>query len=263
MMVLVVASVILYLAAVVWQCARVKSANVSKHGLVVLSLLAIAAHGMLLHQWIDLSTGQNLTLFNMFSLTAWMICLLIVLLMLKKPIELLSIFIFPIALFSILLVVIFPASLVVKTASNPNELFHILWAVITFCILCFAGVFALLLTLQDRLLRSKKGWLVMQGLPAIESMESTLFCLVGVGFVFLSVLLASSLYVYHALLLKQAFLLQKTCLVVLAWLVFALLLYGRKKWGWRGRRAVYGTLLGVLLLTIIYFGSKLLMQGLH
>ena len=160
----------------------------------------LAAHGMLLHQWIDLSSGQNLTFFNMFSMTAWLVCLLLVLLMLRRSVEVLLIFIFPIAVISILLVVIFPASLIVKTVSNPEELFHILWAVVTFCLLCFAGLFALLLALQDRLLRAKKGWLVLRSLPAIESMEATLFCLVGIGFVFLTVLLIVSLYEYHALL---------------------------------------------------------------
>ena len=58
-------------------------------------------------------------------------------------------------------------------------------------------------------------------------------------------------------------LLQKTCLVLIAWFIFALLLFGRKQWGWRGRRAIYWTLCGVILLAVIYFGSRLLMQGLQ
>ena len=33
--------------------------------------------------------------------------------------------------------------------------------------------------------------------------------------------------------------------------------------GVAGRKAIYGTLFGVLLLILIYFGSKLLLEGLH
>ena len=49
-----------------------------------------------------------------------------------------------------------------------------------------------------------------------------------------------------------------TVIVVVAWVIIGLLLLGRYLWGWRGRKAIYCTFSGVLLLLIVYFGSKLM-----
>ena len=57
------------------------------------------------------------------------------------------------------------------------------------------------------------------------------------GFIVLSALLVSSLF-FSTSIWMTGFLLGKTILVLLAWLIFAVLLLGRYYGGWRGRRAV-------------------------
>ena len=52
----------------------------------------------------------------------------------------------------------------------------------------------------------------------------------------------------------------KTLLSIFAWLVFAVLIWGRWKRGWRGRVAVRMTLAGIVLLLLSYFGSKLILE---
>ena len=52
----------------------------------------------------------------------------------------------------------------------------------------------------------------------------------------------------------------KTILSIFAWFVFALLLWGRWKFGWRGRKAIRWTLSGFGLLILAYFGSKLVLE---
>jgi ABC-type uncharacterized transport system permease subunit len=94
-------------------------------------------------------------------------------------------------------------------------------------------------------------------------MEKLLFQTIIIGFLLLSALLISSIYFFHPLLIGNVLLWQKTALVIMAWIIFAVLLMGRFFWGWRGRKAIYGTLLGVLLLIVIYFCSKLLLEGIH
>jgi ABC-type uncharacterized transport system permease subunit len=49
-------------------------------------------------------------------------------------------------------------------------------------------------------------------------------------------------------------------LAVSAWIVFAVLLYGRWRLGWRGRTAIRWTLGGFLLLVLAYFGSKFVLE---
>jgi ABC-type uncharacterized transport system permease subunit len=48
----------------------------------------------------------------------------------------------------------------------------------------------------------------------------------------------------------------KNLFSLLGWIAFAVLLFGRWKFGWRGRRALYWVLGGTALLVLGYLGSK-------
>ncbi len=48
----------------------------------------------------------------------------------------------------------------------------------------------------------------------------------------------------------------KNLFSVLGWLAFAVLLFGRWRYGWRGRRALYWIVGGTTLLVLGYLGSK-------
>ena len=50
-------------------------------------------------------------------------------------------------------------------------------------------------------------------------------------------------------------LVHKTVLSIAAWIVFGVLLFGRWRWGWRGRRAVQLTLIGMVVLLLAFFGQ--------
>jgi ABC-type uncharacterized transport system permease subunit len=89
-------------------------------------------------------------------------------------------------------------------------------------------------------------------------MEKTLFGTIGIGVILLSGVLITSILFFHQVLLN--IFLQKTILTLLAWLVFSSLLVGRFYFGWRGRKAIYCTLSGVAILSIIYFSSIIIME---
>ncbi|WP_416547534.1 inner membrane protein YpjD [Limnohabitans sp. DCL3] len=52
----------------------------------------------------------------------------------------------------------------------------------------------------------------------------------------------------------------KTIFALLSWLTFAVLLWGRSQWGWRGRRAVRVLYIGAGLLLLSYAGSRFVME---
>ena len=52
----------------------------------------------------------------------------------------------------------------------------------------------------------------------------------------------------------------KTVLSITAWAVFAVLLWGRWRFGWRGRTAIRWSLGGFVILALAYFGSKLVLE---
>jgi ABC-type uncharacterized transport system permease subunit len=48
----------------------------------------------------------------------------------------------------------------------------------------------------------------------------------------------------------------KAILSILAWCVYALLLWGHHTRGWRGRKVIMLSLIGSFILTLAYFGSR-------
>jgi ABC-type uncharacterized transport system permease subunit len=249
------------LAAIVQSMNLMHLWRYAKFWMIGLGFIAVCFHGVLLHHWIDLDAGQNLNFFNMVSLTVWLVSVFVLVMALFRAIGVLVIFSFPISAISILLVLQFPEVEMIQTAINPDALFHILLSIITFCLLGVAGLLALLLALQDSMLRRKRHTGFIESLPPLESLERLLFQVNGLGFVLLSVLIVTSLYFYHAILFSSFAVLQKTLLAVTAWVIFAGLLLGRFIGGWRGRTAIYGTLLGFGLLFLVYFGSRLLLKA--
>ena len=55
-------------------------------------------------------------------------------------------------------------------------------------------------------------------------------------------------------------LVHKTVLSLIAWCVFAALLWGRRQYGWRGKTAVKWTLIGFTFLLLAYIGSKFVLE---
>jgi ABC-type uncharacterized transport system permease subunit len=125
-------------------------------------------------------------------------------------------------------------------------------------LLGIGALMAVAIALQDARLRNRKpsGWLLM--LPSLEEMEQILFSILSMGFVLLTLSLFSGLIFVDNLLAQH--LAHKTVLSVMAWLVFATLLVGRWRRGWRGKKAVYMALVGFVFLALAYFGSKLVLE---
>ncbi len=55
-------------------------------------------------------------------------------------------------------------------------------------------------------------------------------------------------------------LVHKTVLSVLSWVVFGVLLIGRRRYGWRGAKAVHWTLTAMALLLLAFFGSQFVIE---
>ena len=227
-----------------------------KQYVAIIAIAAIVLHALLLHVWIDRPIGQDLNFCDLFSLASWLIALIVLIVAMRRPIGALFIFIFPVCAASIVLIRISPRPILINTLADPLILFHILLGVLTFCVLCFAGLLAILLAIQEYCLRCKKLMRLMSQLPALESMENLLFQIIRWGFILLTLVLFTSFYFYHATLFAKKYLVQKTMLATTAWFVFAWLLLGRYLQGWSGRKAIYGTLFAVFLLVVSYYGSQ-------
>jgi ABC-type uncharacterized transport system permease subunit len=124
--------------------------------------------------------------------------------------------------------------------------------------LSIAGVYALFASLIDHVLRRHHLSPLVRTLPPLVVLESLLFKLTAVGFVLLTISLFSGIVFINDIFAQH--LVHKTILSILTWLVFGLLLWGRWRYGWRGRLAVRLTLAGIILLVLSYFGTKLVLE---
>jgi ABC-type uncharacterized transport system permease subunit len=248
-------TMLLYLAAASTQwLAPARFGLPSRGAMLVFAVLAVLGHAYLLHYAIDTQWGQNLSVFNLASLAAWLIAILFIFLVAAKPLEKLGLILFPLAASSVFLAFCWPGDHMVATAKNLPQLLHILLAVVTFSVLAFAGIQSILLMLLDRQLHRKISLNWLNRLPPLETMESLLFQMISTGFILLTLLLISSIYFYSATIGPGFY--SKTLVACLSWLVFAMLILGHYLLGWRGKKAVFCTALGVFIVLLLYFGAQ-------
>jgi ABC-type uncharacterized transport system permease subunit len=126
-------------------------------------------------------------------------------------------------------------------------------------LLAIAAFQAALLSIGDYELKNRK-LAVLRRMPPLQTMESLLFELLWVGLIFLSFSIASGFIFLDDSADNRGGLIHHTMITLIAWLVFATLLWGRYKLGWRGSLASRWALAGFGLLLIGYFGSKLVLE---
>jgi ABC-type uncharacterized transport system permease subunit len=136
---------------------------------------------------------------------------------------------------------------------------HIALSVLAYSLITVGTALAIALALLDRRLRKRQplGWMSM--LPAVESLESGMFAALAAGFAILSLALFSGFFFVEDLLAQS--LSRKVVLSCIAWLILAILLFGRWRFGWRGRTARNWALWGFVILVLAYFGSKIVLEN--
>ncbi|MSQ91838.1 MAG: hypothetical protein EXR87_02730 [Gammaproteobacteria bacterium] len=135
---------------------------------------------------------------------------------------------------------------------------HILLALGSAGMFSIAAVLVILLALQDGQLRSKRPANWLMSLPPVESLEHAMFTVIGTGMAALTLAILAGLLFVTDLFAQH--LVHKAILALTAWLIFAVLLFGRWRFGWRGRKAAVYTLAGFVVLALAYFGSKFVLE---
>lgn len=221
-------------------------------------LLGALAHTVVLYHAIFVAGGLDLGLSNTFSLVSWQIALILLLAACRQPVENLALPILPIGAISVLAIHWNAGKPGIITYTSWPLDAHILLSLLAYSLLAVAAMQALALAYQDYRLRHHQPGGLAGALPPLAIMENLLFQTLAAGFALLSLALFSGLIFVHDLFDQH--LAHKTALSLLAWLVFAVLLWGRWKFGWRGRTAIRWTLGGFLTLMLAYFGSRLVLE---
>ena len=225
---------------------------------LMLGLAAVFIHGLILYPTILTGGGLNLGIFYAASLVAMTTSLLLLLASFIEPVENLGIPVFVVAALCIGLTMIFPDPHIVTNAASWQLDSHILASLLAYSILGLAVLQALLLAIQDSHLRNRTPGGFIRALPQLQTMESLLFQMITTGFTLLTLALVTGILFLEDLFAQH--LVHKTILSLIAWVVFAVLLWGRWRFGWRGRVAIRWTIGGFIFLMLAYFGSKFVLE---
>ncbi len=141
-----------------------------------------------------------------------------------------------------------------RYGDSPWAAVHIAIALVAYALFVVAALQALMLTGLEKRLRN--GMDAVGDTPPLLTLERYLFRLVGAGFALLTLALASGFLFSEQLFGKPVTFTHKNVFSVAGWLAFAVLLFGRARYGWRGRTALRWVVLGTILLVLGYLGSK-------
>lgn len=222
---------------------------------LLLATIALVFHGWVVIHQTGLPIGLSLPLFTSLSATTLTIVLLHIALCMRQPADYLGLAVYPGA----------ALSLIVSHASGGGTpivgaaiQIHVLLSLVAYGVLSLAAAQAVLVSIQRHFLSIHKPGGFIRALPPLDLTERLLFSLLTIGFVLLTLALASG-FAFLDNMFDQK-LVHKTILSCIGWGIFGTLLYGRWQFGWRGKRAVHWTLGGFCVLVLAYFGTKVVVE---
>ena len=223
-----------------------------------LAVPALLAHLLSWSTAVFRAGGLDLGLFNAASLFFWVIALVAWAASWRAPLANLLPVLYLLAIVSTLSALFLHTGYAPRTAVGWGVGSHILFSLLSYSILGIAALQAVALALLIRRLKHRRLHGLVAVMPPLQTMEDLLFRLIWTGELLLTLSIVTG-----ALFLEDIFaqhLAHKTVLSIVAWLLFAVLLLGRSRLGWRGITAVKWTVAGFALLILAYFGSKLVLE---
>lgn len=178
----------------------------------------------------------------------------------------LRVLVLPCAAVAVVLPALFPGSLVALQDKPGLYGWHIAVAIMAYSSLTIAAFHAVLMAVQEASLHTppggRPGWFaaMIERLPALLTMERLLFRLIAFGFALLTLTVLSGIVFSEELFGRAMKWDHKTIFTMLSWILFGLLLAGRRWRGWRGRTALSFTLSGFATLLLAYVGSRFVLE---
>jgi ABC-type uncharacterized transport system permease subunit len=222
--------------------------------------LALVLHAITLVYSIFTPEGLDLSFQHALSLVAWLTVLVAALSGVLTKLPAVSNVVLPVAAVCALAPLAGGTPHRFAYAGETLAAIHISVALVAYALFVVAALQALLLAgLEKRLHRGLANPGDGTAAPLL-TLERFLFRLVTAGFVLLTLTLVSGLLFSEQLFGRPVTFTHKNVFSVAGWLTFAILLVGRWRYGWRGRRVLYWILAGTILLVLGYLGSKFVAQ---
>jgi ABC-type uncharacterized transport system permease subunit len=220
---------------------------------------------LLLHAWLawnDVATaeGLDLSLANAVSVVAGLVAAIALVSGLLRTLPAIGTVVLPVAAVAVLLPVAFGHPHDFAFADRPLAAAHVAVALVSYALFLVAAVQALILMGLEKRLHRRLPDPGREGLPPLLTLERFLFRLVTTGFVLLTLTLASGMLFSEQLFGRAVPFNHKSVFSLLGWLTFGALLWGRWRYGWRGRVALRWIIAGTVLVFLAYLGSKFVLE---
>lgn len=251
-------SIFIYLTGLAYLLVNItRNPNFDTSLLQRLAALAIVSHGIAAANMLFVEEGLDLSLFVVFVLIAFFTNTVVFLSGTKKPLHSMYLALFPISAASLFLALIYPSTKSVSAVSAYLQT-HILISILAYSLLAIAALHAILTGYQNWQLKSKKQNFMMRAFPPLQTMEDFLFELIWAGEILLTLSLITGFLFYDDMFDQK--LLHKATLSIVAWAVYAILLWGRYSRGWRGVKAIGWSWVGFTAILMGYIGSKIVLE---
>lgn len=225
---------------------------------LVSAVVALLFHTIALQQRIfDVGTGQNLSLLNIGSIVSLIICSMMTVVASRGRGWFLLPIVYSFAMINLAFASFMPGEFITHLEASPELMVHIGLALFSYATLIIAMLYALQFAWLDYLLKNKKLPISID-MPPLMGIERKMFHITQIGVLLLTLTLCTSLLYMDNLFSKEN--VHKTVLSIMAWFVYFVLLWSHYHEGWRGRRVVWFSFAGAFLLTLAYFGSRLIQQ---
>ncbi len=204
----------------------------------------------------DLAEGQNFSIMEVASLMSVMIAILATIAMLRVNTMW---FVLPIvycfSIINLIYATFLPSHIIQLLNQNTSMLFHIGLSIFAYAVCCIATLYAIQLVWIDRRLKSKK-MTFSPMVPPLMTVERHFFRLLVSGEVLMTLTLISG--TFHLVNAMTPDNLHKGVFSLFGWLVFGIAILGYQRYRWRGKKMIIYTISGMILLTVAYFGSRLI-----
>jgi ABC-type uncharacterized transport system permease subunit len=221
---------------------------------------ALLLHGIAVGNDIVSPDGLDLSIANAFSLVAGLAAGLAGISGLLTTLPVTVPIVLPVAAVSVLTPLFVDSPHRFALSGEPWAAAHVAVALVAYALFLVAALQALVLMGLERRLHRRVPDPEAAALPSLLTLERYMFRLVIAGFVLLTVTLGSGALFSEQVFGRPVTLTHKNVFSVAGWLTFAVLLWGRWRYGWRGRRALRWIVGGTVLLFLAYLGKKFVVE---
>jgi len=233
-------------------------AKINEKLILGVAAIAIGWHAIALGTTILASDGQNMSLLVVASIVSWIIAAMLTLALPRFAIATLLPVVYGFAIIAVLGVWLVPSSYITHFETHPEILIHICLALSAYSTLVIAAFYAIQLSIIDKRLKSKQLNLAQSPLPPLLTVEKQLFQLVLAGLILLTMSLATGFLFLEDMFAQGKA--HKAILSLIAWMLYCYLLWRHHDRGVRIKTSVKFTIAGALILTLAYFGSRLVSE---